>query len=171
MKSAHTANSSTAAQNSFSASSVLPSISVSRRNGLTKRSNSSSARGAPCLYKAAACNAQSQISMHLESGSVLFLCFMKVSIWHQLHAGNLGNVIEPRNQFRISKTGRQHQMPFSILRIKNPLQLSRKPSHVRRINTANARQNDLRREDGRKIRSQCPTPPARHFSARQSEDG
>lgn len=34
-------------------------------------------------------------------------------------------------------------MPFSILRVKNPLQLSRKPSHVRRINTANARQNDL----------------------------
>ena len=81
--------------------------------------------------------------MHLESGSVLFLCFMKVSVRHQFHADNLGNVIEPRNQFRISKSGRQHQMPFSILRIKNPLHLSRKPSHVRRINTANARQNDL----------------------------
>lgn len=32
--------------------------------------------------------------MHLESGSVLFLCFMKVSVRHQFHADNLGNVIE-----------------------------------------------------------------------------
>ena len=65
--------------------------------------------------------------------------FSPSSFRYKIHADNLRNIVEPRNHLRISKPRRQNQMPFSILRIKNTLQPSRKPAHIRRIYTADPR--------------------------------
>lgn len=65
--------------------------------------------------------------------------FSPSSFRYKIHADNLRNIVETRNHLRISKPRRQNQMPFSILRIKNTLQPSRKPAHIRRIYTADPR--------------------------------